>query len=543
MRRQVPGSQVPGSQVPGSQVPGGQVSGWGIATVIFVLSIMATHVTLAQTFDDVTFGYQRCPFALPAGEQYGKTLDCGILIVPERRDNQGNAHPDTTLIEVAVAILYAREQPAQPDAVIYLEGGPGGSALAALEAWTDSSLRATRDLILVDQRGTGYSLPVLNCEEMEDDRYDTENEAMAACRDRLEQDGIHLASYNSRENAADIAALIRAFDLNEVNLYGISYGTRLALTIMRDQPNRIRSVVLDSTYPPDVASLAEGPTHMQRAFDGLFSACRESRSCNAAYPELEAKFYSLLEDLNTTPFDLADGYELAGIDYAESLFQALYNSELIPVLPFAISLALEGDIQTSHDLVSWVLSLEDIVVLDSADTSFEATSGQGGLLQNLSELLRGAAEDIDDDAEGMFYAVECYEEAPFHNAQMIITASRSVHPSFRQDQIDFALAFLQRCIRWHNDFASEFENMPVVSDIPTLILAGALDPITPPAWGKRASTTLASSTFVELPGMGHGLIDVNPCVDQLVSQFLDAPEAELDSRCATAMRPSFYVPD
>ena len=522
----------------------------------FVLGILLMGITPAQTSADITFEYQRCPFALPAGETRGETLECGILLVPERRDSRGNAHPDTAFIEVATVILYARQQPAQPDAVIYLEGGPGGSAIAALDAWKESSLRLTRDLILVDQRGTGYSLPVLNCVEFDDDRYNTEDEALETCRNRLEQDGIHLASYNSRENAADIAALIDALDLAAVNLYGISYGTRLTLTIMRDHPEKLRSVVLDATYPPDVASLAEGPMHMQRAFDALFAACRESSPCNAAYPDLETAFYRLLEHLNNTPYDLADGFELAGTDYAESMFQALYDSELIAVLPFAISLALEGDMQTSHDLISWQLSLDDVVVLEAAGANDSGNSGNGNsghsnsshnnrgnsLLQNIRELFRGAAEDIDDDAEGMFYSVECYEEAPFQTAQMVMAASDRVHPSFRQDQIDFSLAMLKRCHRWHRDFASESENMPVVSDIPTLILAGSLDPITPPEWGKRAAKTL-DSTFVEFPGMGHGLIDMNPCVDQMVAQFLDAPEADLDSRCAATMRPNFYVPN
>lgn len=510
---------------------------------LFVLGILLMGMTPAQT-SDVTFEYQRCPFALPAGEKRGETLDCGVLTVPERRDSRGDAHPDTEFIEIATVILYARQQPAQPDAVIYLEGGPGGSAIAALGAWTDSSLRFTRNLILVDQRGTGYSWPVLNCVEFDDDRFDTEDAVLKTCRDRLEQDGIHLASYNSRENATDIAALIDALELDAVNLYGISYGTRLALTMMRDQPENLRSVVLDATYPPDVASFAEGPMHMQRAFDALFAACRASSACDAAYPDLETAFYSLLEKLNNMPYDLADGFELAGTDYAESMFQALYDSELIPVLPFAISLALEGDMQTSHDLISWQLNLADVVVLEADVADDMGNDNRGnGFLQNLSELFRGAAEDIDDDAEGMFHSVECYEEAPFHTAQMVIAASRGVHPSFRQDQIDFSRAMLQRCRHWHSEFASEFENMPVVSGIPTLILAGSFDPITPPAWGKRASRTLENSTFVEFPGMGHGLIDVNPCVDQLVGQFFDAPEANLDSRCAAAMRPNFYVPD
>jgi pimeloyl-ACP methyl ester carboxylesterase len=510
---------------------------------LFVLGILLMSMTPAQTSADVTFAYQRCPFALPAGEKRGETLECGVLTVPERRDSQGNAHPDTAFIEVATVILYAREQPAQPDAVIYLEGGPGGSAIASLDAWKDSSLRLTRDLILVDQRGTGYSWPVLNCEEVDDDRFDTEDAALDACRDRLEQEGIHLASYNSRENAADIAALIDALELEAVNLYGISYGTRLALTIMRDHPENLRSVVLDATYPPDVDSLAEGPMHMQRAFDALFAACRQSSACDAAYPDLETAFYRLLKQLNSAPYDLADGYELAGTDYAESLFQALYDSELIPVLPFAIFLALGGDIQTSYDLISWQLSLEDVVVLEADDADGMGANRGNGFLQNVSELFRGAAEDIDDDAEGMFHSVECYEEAPFHTAQMVMAASRRVHPSFRQDQIDYSLTMLQRCRHWHRDFASEFENMPVVSDVPTLILAGSFDPITPPAWGKRASSTLADSSFVEFPGMGHGLIDVHPCVDRLVGQFFDTPDSDLDSRCAAFMRPNFYVPD
>jgi pimeloyl-ACP methyl ester carboxylesterase len=303
---------------------------------------------------------------------------------------------------------------------------------------------------------------------------------------------------------------------------------------MRDHPEGIRSVVLDSAYPPNVEGIAEAPMHFQRAFDQLFSECRADEACNAAYPNLETDFYTLIEDLNKTPYTLAEELELSASDYVDSLFQALYDTWLIPGLPYAIFLATQGNLDDSYALLTGELKAEDIAA-DEQPLSV--------LWQLLVGVFARQAASIDDDAEGMYNSVECYEDAPFQTAQMIRELSQGVHPSMREAQIDSALSQLELCELWSGETAGEIENEAVVSAIPTLVLAGSLDPITPPSWGELAAQSLANSSFVLFPGMGHSLIDHYECPDSLIASFFDKPGQALDLSCVTQMKPSFFVPE
>ena len=190
---------------------------------------------------------------------HDENAECGFLIVPENRDD-----PESRTLRLAVAILKSRSAEPQPDPVIYLHGGPGGSAIADASGWLDHPLRDDRDFILLDQRVTGFSEPELCPELSKDDmtvmaRDLSAEEATAerlalslACRDELLSEGVDLASYNSDASSADLSDLRRVLGYDSWNVYGISYGTKLALTTMRNAPEGIRSVVLDSAYPPGV---------------------------------------------------------------------------------------------------------------------------------------------------------------------------------------------------------------------------------------------------------------------------------------------------
>lgn len=172
--------------------------------------------------------YERadCPFDSDAD------VECGYLTVPENRTKA-----DSPLIQLAVAILYAPDGSTELP-IVFLEGGPGGSSLAefSAEEW-DFPFTRNRDLIFIDQRGTGYSIPTLDCPELSDETYDLsqENPEMD-CRERLVAEGVDLTAYNTTENAADIAALRSALDIEAWDLLGVSYGTRLALDVMRFHP-------------------------------------------------------------------------------------------------------------------------------------------------------------------------------------------------------------------------------------------------------------------------------------------------------------------
>jgi pimeloyl-ACP methyl ester carboxylesterase len=197
----------------------------------------------------------KCPFTT----RLALSFECGFLVVPEDREK-----PDGAQVRLAVAILRREASDKAPDPILFLEGGPGARALDAAGA-SAGKINDKRDLIFFDQRGAGYSQPDLDCSEVDylESEILAQNlshaeeiphflTAFQACYDRLAEGGINLSAYNSAANAEDINDLLIALGYDQANLYGIPYGTRLALTVLRDHPERIRSVVLESTLPVQV---------------------------------------------------------------------------------------------------------------------------------------------------------------------------------------------------------------------------------------------------------------------------------------------------
>ncbi|HEX6305128.1 MAG TPA: alpha/beta fold hydrolase, partial [Anaerolineales bacterium] len=204
--------------------------------------------------------------------------------MPENR-----ARPEGSLIQLHVAVFRSRSEEPENDPVVHLAGGPGSSSLGVagyiLGQGMDAILEQ-RDLILFDQRGTGYSQPRLDCPEREAltptllegslsqrAEQDAIVEALRECRERLTEEGVDLSAYNSAASAADVNDLRRALGYTKINLYGVSYGTRLGLTVMRDYPQAVRSAVLDSAYPPQVNLYTSLAPNAERAFNQLFAGC------------------------------------------------------------------------------------------------------------------------------------------------------------------------------------------------------------------------------------------------------------------------------
>lgn len=261
------------------------------------------------------FKQTRCPFVLGAGLIEGKNVTCGFLSVPEDR-----SLPKRPILQLAVAIFKTPNPQPPPDPIVFLSGGPGNALLVNLgPSYNLGNLPPNRDLILLDQRGTGYSQPTLTC---------LGNETLQACHSRLVQSGINLNAFTTLEDAADVHDLIRALGYRQVNLEGISYGTRLALTVMRLYPADLRSVVLNSTDPPQANVFTNLPQAAERAFTILFDGCEADHYCNLAYPRLQEVFYQDIAELNSTPIT----------------FQATPLSGLPVTVHF-----------TGNDLVLWVI--------------------------------------------------------------------------------------------------------------------------------------------------------------------------------------------
>ncbi len=456
-------------------------------------------------------------------EPTGRDVECGWLTVPE-----DHAQPDGKTIKLAVARFKSDASKPQPDPIVYLEGGPGGSPLkSSILSQFDvyyGPLLDKRDLILFDQRGTGYSQPALDCPEMVKLALDTldqnlnaaqseelNNKALLECHDRLVKQGINLDVYNSAQNAADIETLRQALGYDKINLYGISYGTRLALTALRDEPTGIRSVIIDSVYTPQEDLYARTPANGARAIEALFTACAAESGCNASFPNLRQMFFTLKDKLDKEPvkfnITLKSGEKkemlLNGDGLVGLVFQALYDTSALPLLPRLIS--------------------------DISNGNYDLAAGFEGAI--LSE--------IDKISNGMYYAVQCKEEVPF-DQQSVIDSALKQYPEFA------ALAsqhIIDACQAYGVKPASPIENQPVSSNVPTLVFSGEFDPITPPAWAEEAAKTLSKSFYFNVPRAGHGSSLSADCPRSILLTFLDNPTQKPNSDClAEQAQGKFAVP-
>jgi len=496
----------------------------GFAMLILLIVFARPMVARAQG-DVPRFEPSACPSAIPLD----KKIECGYLVVLEDR-----ARPDGPTIRLAVAIVKSHSPTPAHDPLVYLSGGPGTRTLQFLPALLPQFdlFLATRDVIFFDQRGVGFSQPALECPELNGAAHlvvssDLSHEALSAlmaeairqCRDRLTSQGVNLSAYTSAQSAADLNDLRLALGYQAWNLYGISYGTRLALTAMRDHPEGLRSVILDSVAPPQVNLYLDATANADRAFNVLFEGCAADVVCNSLYPNLRTVFYDLAEHLDRQPVTVQVKHPVTGGSFdvpltryalVSAMFDALYSAQSIKLLPGAIYDARDGDYTPLADLVAQSASVTDLFSL------------------------------------GMSLSVECNEEAPFASLDEV-RAAKAIYPNALRaatspywfvSEIGFSL-----CQEWGAASPAPIENEPVHSDIPTLVLAGEYDPVTPPAWGKQTAAHLSRSFFYEFPAIGHGVVQGGLCPTSIMTAFVRDPATAPDVSCITRMdaAPKFLV--
>src|SRR5262245_46574678 len=263
--------------------------------------------------------FEPAPCPKLQGVEWLADATCGYLVVPE-----DHSRPAGRTIRLMVAKHPARSPEKRPDPVVYLAGGPGDIAPLDINGFITADFIRDRDILVMSQRGTMFSEPALTCAAIDDFarellhlRFYSEATKRAhlaateACHGELTATGADLSAYNSTESAADFADLRKVLGIAEWNVYGTSYGTYLAQTLMRDHPDGIRSVVLDSVLPTTY-TVAANWQNARDGFENLFQACAAEPACNAAHPGLEKTFTELVnkleaEPLNTTVSDPATG--------------------------------------------------------------------------------------------------------------------------------------------------------------------------------------------------------------------------------------------
>ena len=472
-----------------------------------------------------------CWFKPPRGEH----ARCMMLVVRENRALEGSR-----LIRVPVAILKARGSAPAADPVLHLAGGPGDSPLSATEPGGDAmndgdwwngtaELRRRRDYIIIGQRGAKLSVPELRCEGLEVQRsfltrvgrpkesIERERKAMARCAQRIAASGIDLAQYNTISLADDVADLVQALGLRRVNLHGVSYGTRWALEVMRRHPAIVRSAVLDSVYPPHVvADDSEGDV-VRGVFDRLFADCAADPRCSRRHSHMRARLEGLVERLEAEPvklkLNLTDGKVDVAMTGGKALLTLLHMMRLggteIGRLPYVIDRTVRGD----------------YVPLTFYATDLEESEG-------------GLADDEPPEMAGLYNAIECRENSLLINAR---TRRHGIESSGIYGLVAKLNTAPDTCPVWQVPPAPAAQREPVRSAIPTLMLSGSYDWLTPPSWAADQLRYLDNARHVEFRALGHAAAVQGNCAARLVDYFtLHADPRRLPS-CVERNGPPAFI--
>jgi pimeloyl-ACP methyl ester carboxylesterase len=493
-------------------------------TIIIFLMTSALPLTVHVAAADAAphFETGKCPIRLASGQVEGKTVDCGFVVVPEQ-----HAKPDGPTIRLAVARFRSTKSDPAPDPVIFLQGGPGGGALSTSFVRSFTTLfTPTRDFIAFDQRGTGFSEPSLDCPEARErgERDDTRSLSVAdaqadeiaadlACRDRLVGQGITLGAYSSAESAADINDIRAALGYEKLNLLGISYGTRLGLTVMRDFPGIVRSAVLDSVSAPQSNSYEEYPVSLDRAINLLFTNCATDTRCNGAFPNLRADFSDAFNQLNAQPMTVT----VTNFDTAASYDLVVNGPRLVSLI---------------YDLLYYRAGIARIPAMLA-----QIKQGSQKLLQPLLEENYFTRSSI-----GMGISVRCNEYVPFNDRDRTIAATQPLLPEVRESIGLDVLGAFALCPQWPTRQPDPRDHEPVVSDLPALVMESANDPVTPPKFGQSTAASLSSSFSVETPGIGHSVIgNGGTCAANIIRDFINDPTTRPATACTSALAVSYVT--
>jgi len=435
---------------------------------------------------------------------------CGVLQRP-----LDPARPGGTQIGLHVVVIPALARQKQPDPVLFFAGGPGQSAvqLAGTAQALMQHLSQRRDLVLIDQRGTGHSAP-LQCDVPAPDEalaqaLDRSRHvaALAACRARLERlPWGDLRFYTTTIAMADADAVRAALGAPQVDLVGISYGTRAALEYLRVYPQRVRRAVIDGVAPPDMVLPASDDIDAAAALDKLFADCAAEAACARAHPALEQRWQALLAtlpravDVDDPVTGQARHVTMTAEAVRAIVHRPLYAPAQAAMLPHAIE---------------------------------QAAAGRFGVLLALASSTGDRPEDL---SEGQHFSVVCSEDFPRLGAAAGPASDTGAQGLYRAV-----------CAHWpRGDVPAAFYTIPA-SPAPVLLLSGGLDPVTPRRHAERVAKALgAKARSVVVANNGHGALGI-ACMRDVAYRFVvaatDAEALAVDTGCAARMpRPPAFTP-
>ena len=440
---------------------------------------------------------------------------CGSWSVAENPDL-----PDGRQVALKVIVVPATETPVAADPVFFLAGGPGQGAtevMGRVRFLDEANTR--RDVVYVDMRGTGGSNKLACSPGDPADlaarlALDAGLDEIDDCLAGLDAD---TTMYTTPRLVADLEAVRVALGYGQINLYGGSYGSRLGLAYMAAHGDQVRAAVLDGLAPYSLKLFLTFGEDGKAALDRLFAACAADTACDAAFPALADRFWTWLDSLRVaegdtprtiTVRDPRTGTRTLDVPLerdavASAIRGLLYSIEMGSLLPLALHRAIEGD---PEPLISQALILGD-----------------------------GMEDSM---ASGLMMSVACAEDLPRVSAAE--RAELESEPFLGTSLLDMVTA---SCARWTVGAVPASLFVPVVSDVPTLLLSGAEDPVTPERWARDAAATLSRSTLLTLPATGH-IAGAAGCVDEHIADFLEAADPTIadDADCLLDVRrPPFFV--
>lgn len=474
-----------------------------------------------------------CRFLIPKSAE-GSKIVCYDLTVRESR----RAGAADKTIKIHVARIKGKEGGVP---TIELLGGPGGGGdgmigplVAGVKDLTDAygPLLAKGDLVVFDQRGVGRSVPRLACAMDGPDGTST-------CKKDLEAKGIDLSAYDTVENADDVHDLKVGLGVEKIDLHGISYGTRLALEVLKRHPDDVRSAIIDGVMPPDVPVLGMFPVALDTILSRTFDACKADAKCNATYPDLDGQMTALKAKLDKTPFTAHDfqfgeDYPYDWSAFVEDLIGKSYTEGTAAHVPHWIHALLT---QTQEEFTAAAKKADDEEAAKFA--ADDAASATNPLLAEYLEVMRSASEAdyaAMDMAQGMYLSVTCNDYAQHED----LAAAKAAQAKIRkvlQDDVALESEF-EDCKIWPKRASEPTVQAPARYAGPVLVIGGDQDPATPVEWAKHAASTLSESAFIEVPTGGHGLMDA--CGAGLKGAFFGDPGKKLDATCATDRKLDFY---
>lgn len=435
----------------------------------------------------------------------------GYYKVFENRSS--NSGKKISLYIIVIPSIYKTNSPP----IFMMEGGPGVSVTngAAFYADKKNPYRQNNDVVLVDARGTGKFNP-LHCPSLQqkenlqqqlDEMYPIEK--VKACYELLSKDN-DLEQYNTTNVVKDLEEIRKWLGYKKIHVYGMSYGTRVALQYMRMYPQVLASAVLWSPEPTYASMPLYHAKFAQQALEKIWQDCKEDSSCNKNYSNISNEFISLMQRWKQKPvtyiFKDSAGTEqhvtISWDAFHTKLRSLMYAPASIRTIPYIVHEAWKNNLQPFIDLFPKGKNLDDFI------------------------------------AEGFYLCVTCTEDVPLIKASQISLATQQTFMcSYRVQQQ------LQACSNWKKGTLPSNFLQPVTSTLPTLIISGSFDPVTPTSWAKEIAETLPNNTLVIIPYMSHlfdGLSNED-CFDNMVVDFItNGNKQKLKTSCVNEMKPPKY---